>query len=66
MNGFYSLRGSQFRRRSFMEKEVQLVNAEWEAGGVIHLQVTQLVAADNAAGGVRDFGWRTWVGGLDG
>jgi hypothetical protein len=50
MNGFYSLLGSQFRRRSFMEKEVQLVNAEWEAGGVIHLQGSQLVAADNAAG----------------
>lgn len=33
-----------------MEKEVQLVNAEWEAGGVIHLQGSQLVAADNAAG----------------
>jgi hypothetical protein len=36
MNGFYSLLGSQFRRQSFMEKEVQLVNAEWEAGGIIH------------------------------
>jgi hypothetical protein len=34
--GFTHLLGSQFRRRSFMEKEVQFVNAEWEAGGIIH------------------------------
>ncbi len=53
-----------------MGKEVQLVIAEWEAGGAIHQQVSQLVAAaDNAAGRpafvilVGERGWVSECGG---